>query len=225
MCRRRGSHGRQIWGVRDDPRPSAPVRVSGFRTRFAVESNSPCGGSCRPMIAGSVWWSLWNGYLDCAAPAQLLGMTAPWPSGSAFSMSSGIVSCIRTFQPAARIPLCITCRTVGAKAANLRRLRSGGLCASGARVRIRTPITRSPTCCRLGLVIQPCVDGWTILSRPAGVEQAASIHLQEGLCLIGYLRSEIGLGQAASQSRLRLRYAAPAGVVSPCTLAGPGERL
>lgn len=34
-------------------------------------------------------------------------------------------------------------------------------------------------------------------SRPVGVEQARSIRLQEGLCLIGYLRSEIGLGQAA----------------------------
>ena len=33
--------------------------------------------------------------------------------------------------------------------------------------------------------------------RPAGVEQAASIRLHEGVCLIGYLRSEIGLGQAA----------------------------
>ena len=33
--------------------------------------------------------------------------------------------------------------------------------------------------------------------RPAGVEQAASIRLEEGVCLIGYLRSEIGLGQAA----------------------------
>ena len=34
-------------------------------------------------------------------------------------------------------------------------------------------------------------------ARPAGVEQAPSNQLQEGLCLIGYLRSEIGLGQAA----------------------------
>jgi glycosyltransferase involved in cell wall biosynthesis len=34
-------------------------------------------------------------------------------------------------------------------------------------------------------------------ARPACVEQPASIRLQDGLCLIGYLRSEIGIGQAA----------------------------
>jgi glycosyltransferase involved in cell wall biosynthesis len=44
----------------------------------------------------------------------------------------------------------------------------------------------------------PAVCRWLDnTARPAGVEQAQSIHLQEGLCLIGYLRSEIGLGQAA----------------------------
>src|SRR5262245_41295161 len=44
----------------------------------------------------------------------------------------------------------------------------------------------------------PAVCRWLNNSaRPACMEQAASILLQDGLCLIGYLRSEIGLGQAA----------------------------
>lgn len=44
----------------------------------------------------------------------------------------------------------------------------------------------------------PAVCRWLDnIARPTGAEQAASIRLQAGLCLIGYLRSEIGLGQAA----------------------------
>jgi glycosyltransferase involved in cell wall biosynthesis len=50
---------------------------------------------------------------------------------------------------------------------------------------------------RVGLG-NPAVCRWLDnTARPTGVEQAASIRLQEGLCLLGYLRSEIGLGQAA----------------------------
>lgn len=44
----------------------------------------------------------------------------------------------------------------------------------------------------------PVVCRWlNNMQRPARKEQAASVHLQEGLCLVGYLCSEIGLGQAA----------------------------
>jgi glycosyltransferase involved in cell wall biosynthesis len=44
----------------------------------------------------------------------------------------------------------------------------------------------------------PAVCQWLDnTARPACLEQPASIRLQDGLCLIGYLCSEIGLGQAA----------------------------
>jgi glycosyltransferase involved in cell wall biosynthesis len=44
----------------------------------------------------------------------------------------------------------------------------------------------------------PAVCRWLDnTARSPCMEQAASIRLQDGLCLIGYLRSEIGLGQAA----------------------------
>ena len=50
---------------------------------------------------------------------------------------------------------------------------------------------------RVGLG-NPVVCRWLDdIARHALVEQAAPIRLQEGLCLVGYLRSEIGLGQAA----------------------------
>jgi hypothetical protein len=44
----------------------------------------------------------------------------------------------------------------------------------------------------------PAVCRWLDdTARPAFMEQPASLRLHDGLCLIGYLRSEIGLGQAA----------------------------
>ncbi len=44
----------------------------------------------------------------------------------------------------------------------------------------------------------PAVCRWLEQTeRPACLEQATSIHFEPGLCLTGYLRSEIGLGQAA----------------------------
>ena len=54
----------------------------------------------------------------------------------------------------------------------------------------------------------PAVCRWLDnTARPACTEQVASIRLQDGLCLIGYLCSEIGLGQAARN----LAYACDAG--------------
>jgi glycosyltransferase involved in cell wall biosynthesis len=54
----------------------------------------------------------------------------------------------------------------------------------------------------------PAVCRWLDnTARPVGVEQAGSTRLQEGLCVIGYLRSETGLGQAARN----LAYACDAG--------------
>ncbi len=47
-------------------------------------------------------------------------------------------------------------------------------------------------------IANPAVCRWLdSKSRTARFREAPSIHFQPGLCLIGYLRSEIGLGQAA----------------------------